>query len=315
MRIAIPVFWHKAKQAKQAKGVIGADHWAKLLAFDYPTEGKNGRIKLIFDGQPISAEVQEVQGNENVGQFSPLENKVFVEQAMPKRRLPWLSLHEAIERTLDRIGIPWQIGHNIAEREEKKAFFAAGHTPAEWRDYSREVDNVHKNVIDARTIKGGRTVYMSPQEFLEHTPSMDTSAQSAAQQKASNFPRDTITYLKKKMRAKEWVGTPFIDFNHYYRNWPLYDGRSRAQTAKELGIQKIPVKIFGKGGKLPDNVDLEKAYDLLLAKQRQVKWGMRGIDNLLKEEVGDYELKKLERELNYHALEEKYGDHRKVKEG
>ena len=219
-------------------------------------------------------------------------------------------MHEAIEKAIDqKLGIPWDTGggHQISEFLEHKAYIASGHTEAEWRDYSRAVDQIHNNIVDARAEKSdGKIRYMSPDAFLSRVPSMDSSSISADKQKS--WPRETLAWLKNKMKKGEDVGVPFLDYKTKWKGGPSWDGRSRAMAAKQLGIQKIPVVVYGNpsGGKRED-VDLEKAFDILLARQRALKWQTRGLDDLLKEEVGDYELKKLDRELNYVALEKKYG--------
>jgi hypothetical protein len=223
------------------KKVVGTNHSAEVTDFRQPTDKSSGHIQAVLDGAPISAEVRLIQGNQNVAQWNPLKPVIYCEDAIPKEYLQSLSLHELVERTLDKeLNMPWDKGgHILAEQIEKKAFLKSGYSEKDWDKYSRIVDTIHNNMVAAKPRKDGHIVFMSPNQFLCETMVTPISKKS--------WPSSTLRFLKKQMKNGN-SGTPmFLDYtkSNSWHGGIDFDGRKRALAASQLGIRKIPVVIYG----------------------------------------------------------------------
>jgi len=75
-------------------------------------------------------------------------------------------------------------------------------------------------------------ILISPQEFLDITPSTD-------------FRKENIEELKDKIKNKE-MDVLFLDVDVQKCKVLDHEGRNRAKASQELGIDKIPVVIFKK---------------------------------------------------------------------
>ena len=84
----------------------------------------------------------------------------------------------------------------------------------------------------------GKTVEMTPQEYLRESPRMKMDEKDS----------DKIDKFKKKIKKGKKIGAPKLLPNH------MADGRHRATAAMEMGIKKIPVLNYRKrdGGAIVD---------------------------------------------------------------
>lgn len=83
--------------------------------------------------------------------------------------------------------------------------------------------------------RGGKLVYMTPDEFLSKTPTL----------KIDDSSRDNIDDLKQHILSGRKLD-PLALYSTDKTNTRNSDGRHRAIAAKELGINKIPVLVFEK---------------------------------------------------------------------
>lgn len=83
----------------------------------------NGRIKLKFNGQPISNTIKENPTVRNIANWghSFTDNRVFIDKDAPSRYKPQLALHEAIEQHIsEKHGLKYPEAHQIAEHFEQQ---------------------------------------------------------------------------------------------------------------------------------------------------------------------------------------------------
>ena len=97
--------------------------------------------------------------------------------------------------------------------------------------------------------RGGKIVYMTPDEFLS----------KAAPLEIDNTSRDNIDDLKNHILSGRKLD-PLALYTLDKTNPRNSDGRHRAVAAKELGIKKVPVIIFGKQSLTESNSQLEDTF-------------------------------------------------------
>jgi hypothetical protein len=94
--------------------------------------------------------------------------------------------------------------------------------------------------------KNEKIVYMSPTKFLSQTPSVRGYKKGepippASKNKASDFTKSSLHFIKEQINKKEKVDVPSLDYSNMYYGYPTHEGRHRAQVARMMHKRRIPV--------------------------------------------------------------------------
>lgn len=92
-----------------------------------------------------------------------------------------------------------------------------------------------------------KIVEMNPLEFLSKTPSPCREGVPASRDidLKGCFSENSIKYITEQIEQGKEIEVPFLDFERPFRGFPTHEGRHRAFVAHRMGVEKIPVMVFG----------------------------------------------------------------------
>jgi len=109
-----------------------------------------GKVKFEFDGSLIENEVKVVEHEVWVGSHHRKVPIVYVDNDVPPKYVPSLCIHEAVEKYVgQRYGLSTNAeGHELAEDVERRFFLKQGLTEADWEEYAKVAERIHREEFD-----------------------------------------------------------------------------------------------------------------------------------------------------------------------
>jgi hypothetical protein len=112
--------------------------------------------------------------------------------------------------------------------------------PIKWdiRDAQRLIDEQPKD-LRARA----KIVYMSPDDFLNKTPRIDTHLAPASTHIEQDYDQGSLASIREGIARGAQIDIPSLDYSRMWYGWPSHEGRHRAFVAKQMGVKTIPVLV------------------------------------------------------------------------
>jgi hypothetical protein len=94
---------------------------------------------------------------------------------------------------------------------------------------------------------GAKIVEMSPVDFLSKVPSPCGEGRTAFEDLAREecWSKSSVNFIMGKVERGEELEPPMLDYTRMFRGFPSHEGRHTAYVAYKLGVERMPVIVYG----------------------------------------------------------------------
>lgn len=105
-----------------------------------------GMIQFYYDGAFLSNAVRLVTHDKWVGSWDKSKPWIYIDDDVPPKYWKSLAIHESVEKYLkEKYGLDENAeGHEASEEVERRRFCKESKCPADWDEYSKIVERVHR---------------------------------------------------------------------------------------------------------------------------------------------------------------------------
>jgi hypothetical protein len=95
--------------------------------------------------------------------------------------------------------------------------------------------------------EGAKIVEMAPVDFLGKVPSPCGEGRTAFEDLAREecWSKSSIDFIMGKVERGEELEPPMLDYTRMFRGFPSHEGRHTAYVAYKLGVERMPVIVYG----------------------------------------------------------------------
>jgi len=126
--------------------------------FRLPVPYLEGTIQVMYDGEVLTNAIEVIPHDKWVGSWDKTQRIVYIDDDLPKKYWKSLAVHESVEKYLrEKYGLDENAeGHEAAEEVERRRFCKESKCPADWDEYSKIVERVHRAEMKFAEKTGGK---------------------------------------------------------------------------------------------------------------------------------------------------------------